>query len=441
MDLNIAIGEEIHRMKAVNLNNIPHDRKWAFADLKRRETLYATHGYHRYPAKFIPQLVQKLLINYSNAGDIVLDCFGGCGTTLVESKLSSRNSIGLDVNRVAVLIARAKTQAINPEILERHNKKLLNEIHNSNKTKDYYKSANQRLQYWFKRDQYNRLMQLYEVIRRENNNRVRLFYQCCFSNILKTCSIWYSKSIKPMRDLHKKDIDPIKAFGEHLCYMTRKNTEFAALLKSESNEKILCKMKKGDARRLDLPNEYVDLIITSPPYVTSYEYADLHQLSTLWFKFADDIKKIKKDFVGTSSRKRTKKEVCSRIACDTLNRLNRQDKPQAHHVRNYYLDLEKCYKEMYRVLRKNKYLCLIIGNTEYKNVKIPNAEVSMDLLNKIGFSVEHVIKRKLSSKIFTPYRDKTGKFTNPENGNKKKIYQYEYIIISKKVNKSSIQDN
>ena len=26
----------------------------------------------------------------------------------------------------------------------------------------------------------------------------------------------------------------------------------------------------------------VDMIITSPPYVTSYEYADLHQLSSLW---------------------------------------------------------------------------------------------------------------------------------------------------------------
>ena len=31
-----------------------------------------------------------------------------------------------------------------------------------------------------------------------------------------------------------------------------------------------------------LNDKEVDLIVTSPPYVTSYEYADLHQLSSLW---------------------------------------------------------------------------------------------------------------------------------------------------------------
>ena len=32
------------------------DPEWAFAHLTQAQTSYATHGYHRYPAKFIPQL-------------------------------------------------------------------------------------------------------------------------------------------------------------------------------------------------------------------------------------------------------------------------------------------------------------------------------------------------------------------------------------------------
>ena len=32
---------------------------WSFAHLKREETLWGPHGYHRYPAKFIPQLVHR----------------------------------------------------------------------------------------------------------------------------------------------------------------------------------------------------------------------------------------------------------------------------------------------------------------------------------------------------------------------------------------------
>ena len=77
------------------------DSSWAFADKTRKETTYITHGYHRYPAKFIPQIVSRLVENYTKEADLVVDPFGGCGTTLVESKGMSRPSIGVDINPVA----------------------------------------------------------------------------------------------------------------------------------------------------------------------------------------------------------------------------------------------------------------------------------------------------------------------------------------------------
>jgi hypothetical protein len=89
---------------------------------------------------------------------------------------------------------------------------------------------------------------------------------------------------------------------------------------------------------------------------------------------------------------------------------------------------------MYRVLKDNKYLCLILGNTEYKGVKIPNVEISSKMLEDIGFKIKNIVKRKLSSKIFTPYRNKEGKFISPKKGRRKNIYQYEYIVVAKKVN-------
>ena len=191
-------------------------------------------------------------------------------------------------------------------------------------------------------------------------------------------------------------------------------------------------MRKGDARKIDLPDEHVDLVVTSPPYVTSYEYAELHQLSILWFNFADDIKDIKKDFVGTSSRENTRRKINSVLAEDTIEKLSKKNKKLFRHVSNYYSDLSRCYEEMYRVLKKDKYACIIIGDTEYGNIKIPNAEVTIELLKNIGFDFKKVIKRKLSSKIFTPFRDKSGKFTDAKHGGKRKIYQYEYIIFAKK---------
>jgi DNA modification methylase len=94
------------------------DPSWAFADKTRKDTAYITHGYHRYPAKFIPQIVSRLVEKYTKKGDLVVDPFGGCGTTLVESKVMCRPSIGVDINPVAVLMTKAKKTPIEPRKIE-----------------------------------------------------------------------------------------------------------------------------------------------------------------------------------------------------------------------------------------------------------------------------------------------------------------------------------
>ncbi|MEM1964369.1 MAG: DNA methyltransferase, partial [Candidatus Caldarchaeum sp.] len=99
------------------VNALLPDPSWAFAELTQKQTGYVTHSYHRYPAKFIPQLAARLISEYSAHGDLVVDPFMGSGTTLVEAKLLGRPSLGTDINPVAHLIARAKTTAIEPERL------------------------------------------------------------------------------------------------------------------------------------------------------------------------------------------------------------------------------------------------------------------------------------------------------------------------------------
>ena len=62
------------------------DDGWSFAGFKPSDTGKWTHCYHRYPAKFIPQLVEKLIDEYiSNKGAHINDPFMGCGTTIVTA--------------------------------------------------------------------------------------------------------------------------------------------------------------------------------------------------------------------------------------------------------------------------------------------------------------------------------------------------------------------
>lgn len=69
---------------------------------------WATHD-SNYRGNCSPYVVRNLILRYTNKGDWILDQFSGGGTTLIESKLLGRNSIGIDINSYAVECCRKKT--------------------------------------------------------------------------------------------------------------------------------------------------------------------------------------------------------------------------------------------------------------------------------------------------------------------------------------------
>ncbi len=93
------------------------ENDWSFAELPRTETLWGPHGYHRYPAKFIPQLVRRIIETCSTPGSLVGDPFLGSGITGVEALRAGRRFWGSDINPVALLISQAKYTSIEPHIL------------------------------------------------------------------------------------------------------------------------------------------------------------------------------------------------------------------------------------------------------------------------------------------------------------------------------------
>ena len=82
----------------MNLSEIPIDYSWSFDDKTIKDTAYITHGYYTYPAKFIPQLAQRLILENSSEGDVIFDPFCGSGTTLIEAKNNNRFGVGLEID-------------------------------------------------------------------------------------------------------------------------------------------------------------------------------------------------------------------------------------------------------------------------------------------------------------------------------------------------------
>ena len=409
------------------------DHSWAFSDKTRKDTAYITHGYHRYPAKFIPQIVSRLAQKYTQEGDFIVDPFGGCGTTLVESKVMGRPSIAVDINPVAVLITRAKITPIEPGKIEIEFAALQKKLGNYNEDTKVNAPEHERIDYWFKPEEKRKLSFIFTEIAKIKDENSRIFFFCGFSNILKNCSIWLQKSNKPTRDFKKKPAEPIKTFSRQIKMMLRGNARLFELLSEKGYLKVPSKVECTDARTIPAKDNSASLIVTSPPYVTSYEYADLHQLTALWLEYTKDLSDFRKRFIGTSYHSKKDLFLNSLIAENIRTELLKKDKKTAEEVSTYFSEMNQVFSEMKRILKKGGKTCIVIGNTSLKGVEILNAEVFVEQLQNLGLKVADIIKREIPSKNLPSIRDeKTGKFAKITDKNKISVYPTEYILIMEK---------
>lgn len=419
------------------------DPDWAFLELTQKQTSYATHGYHRYPAKFIPQLAARLICEYSGEGDLVVDPFMGSGTTLVESKLLKRPSIGADINPVAHLVARAKTQAIEPNRLARTLEQITSTLTESaqpslfqstqlGKPSEVEIAWHERLCYWFSGTTLHQLSQIQKIIDSIEHEDERVFFHCALSHTLKSVSYWHDRSVKPMRKLDKPISDARSVFLRHAKRMAQGNREFWNLLCAQGALEIPAVPYCADARRLPVADKSVALVVTSPPYVTSYEYADLHQLSVLWFGWATNLREFREAFIGRSNGvHELQRALHSSIAERIVAQIAEVNPRKAREVALYFSEMFACFREMHRVLRRGGYACIVIGNTHLHDVEVQNAQVFAEQLMSLGFAIEHVILREIPSKILPRTRDKaTGKFAKKLEADYV-AYPVEYIIITR----------
>ncbi len=409
------------------------DHSWSFSDKTRKDTAYITHGYHRYPAKFIPQIVSRLAEKYTKEGNLIVDPFGGCGTTLVESKVMGRPSIAVDINPVAVLITKAKITPINPTKIEAEFTKLQKKFDTYNQNTEVKAPEHERIDYWFKPEEKRKLAFIFSEISKIKDQDIQDFFFCGFSNILKNCSIWLQKSNKPTRDFEKQPSEPIKTFSKQIKMMLRGNARLFELLSEKGYLKIPSKVVCTDARTIPTKDNTVSLIVTSPPYVTSYEYADLHQLTALWLEYTKNLSDFRKRFIGTSHHNKKDLVLNSELAEKIRNELLKKDKKTAEEVSTYFSEMNQVFAEMKRMLKKGGKTCIVIGNTSLKGVEILNAEVFAEQLQNLGLKITNIIKREIPSKNLPSVRDeKTGKFASISNKNKISVYPTEYILIMEK---------
>ncbi len=69
-----------------------------------------------YPTQKPLSLLERIIALSSNAGDVVMDCFCGCGTTVTAAQKLGRQWVGIDVTAVAIGIIKSRLENSFPEL-------------------------------------------------------------------------------------------------------------------------------------------------------------------------------------------------------------------------------------------------------------------------------------------------------------------------------------
>ena len=406
---------------------------WDFGD--RRED--PIHRIHAYPAKFPAFITTRALEYAEQCGvkvGVVADVFCGCGTTAVEAKRNGKNFWGCDINPVATLIAQVKTHHYRDEILARHLVAIRGEFrHAASCAADRERIDDQidRIRYWFDDRNIDDLLRLDHAIRSATpaGSRHRKFFRCAFSNILKPTSRWLTKSIKAQLDPDKSPRPVMEAFEDQVALMRKANRE-----NRFPTPRPQVSIQTRNFLAPGGPRSRADLIVTSPPYVTSYNYADIHQLSTLWLGYASDYRALRKNMVGNQvgvqAPVAAEIETFSATGKESYSDLLQVEPCKARSVARYFLDVDKAVAKCRRMLNNGGMAVFVIGNTGYKGIQIDNREHLVHCMNRANFREIEIVPRKVSLKIMTPYRDARGRFTR--DAKQRRVYGEEFVVIGRR---------
>ncbi|MEB1955756.1 site-specific DNA-methyltransferase [Xanthomonas campestris] len=388
------------------------------------------HRIHAYPAKFPAFLTARALAYSEQEGHQVRrvgDVFCGCGTVAHEARRAGLAFWGCDINPVATLIAKAKSTHCSGSVLRRKGAQIAEMMATVSRQHELSADAVVRLNRWFSQTAFNDLAALLNAINVavSSRSRYRPVFHCAFSAILKACSQWQQRSVKPAFDGAKGAENVQNAFLAQVELMA------VAFDEAQKATGPVPDIRLANVLTVEVPHERVDLIVTSPPYVTSYEYADLHQLSSLWLGYVDDHRKLREGSIGTSQHDlnlRTQHAGLNKTGTQIVFTLYDQDPYAARGVAQYFLDMQKMARRCKEFLTDKGVAVFVIGNTRYRDVQIDNASHLAESLLEAGFKRVRATRRRISNKSATPFRDASGKYTRTPTSNP--IYAEEFVLIA-----------
>ncbi|OGS56871.1 MAG: hypothetical protein A3K60_01585 [Euryarchaeota archaeon RBG_19FT_COMBO_56_21] len=369
-----------------------------------KQVSYATHGIHRYPAKFIPQVPRFCMEAYSDVGESVLDPFMGSGTTLLEAIFCGRNSYGIDIHPLAKLIAKVKITPLEPARLGEVAEDLLTGIRADSDDNSEWVPEIPNRDHWFRPHVLSELATIKKHIWSMKKGDNQDFFKVCFSSIIRKVSNSDNDSLIPevtsfqkkLDEQGKTSYDAIARFEN-----TVKNRKMDAADFWKLSMEVTGKYRKApharivgkDARDISLEDSSIDMAVTSPPYASAVHYVSVHKLEMHWLGLLKDPAELDTKIVGSARayvdeygpwEPRTSIPELTSV----LEELVSREKKSAYIVYNYFDQMRRNINEVNRVLKKNGRYCIVIGENTFRRVRIPTYQILEDVATRSGFELE-----------------------------------------------------
>jgi len=394
-----------------------------------------THLIHSYPAKLLCNIPYYFLSNteeFCPANGIVLDPFCGTGTVLLEAALSGRKAWGADANPLAVLISRVKTTYISKEVLL---KELSTVLNRAERSRDACQ-ADGMIDGWFSESTITQLYRLQLSIEKIEDEKRKDFFLLCLSNLIKKVSyadptIAVPVHLNPQRFAEGSErrktasfrLETLKAIDVYDKYesICRLNIDRISTLKGVER-KNWAEIVSIDARHLTrhitkdavIPNDTVDLILTSPPYAGAQKYIRASRLNLYWLgiKDAAEIRNINDKNIGREDyhKKVYEKEYKTGIdaADKVLDELYlRGKRERACIVGTYLNEMKLALDESYRVLKPGGHMIIVIGNNTVCGLSFNTQDYLTSYLQSIGMHLEFKLIDDIKSYGLMTKRNKT----------------------------------
>ena len=380
--------------------------------LSRQSTRYSAHGLHEYRGKFNPQIVRAIgNILGLQPGDAILDPFCGSGTTILEAVHNGWNAVGIDINPLAVQIARAKVAAMHvapadlstltQQVVERLDERFAGVTFDKAFAPRRYRLLAGRewelalphlpyLRSWFRESVLVQLSAILQEISSLPSTDVQLILKVVLSDILRNVSMQDPGDLRMRRLAHPSENAPaVPLFlSSALSKIDQVLRARAHLQTGQGNQTILL----GDARRCAKPaQEMVQqhrfaAALTSPPYATALPYIDTQRLSLVLFDHmrGDELHTQERRMIGSREiQTREREEIDQRIAgsnkglpqeciafCRTLRSalsndtdgFRRRNTPAL--LYKYLTDMADMFREVHQLIEPGTPYALVVGQNK-----------------------------------------------------------------------------